>query len=162
MAFAVLGLPIFLAIGFFSIIFIVCFAIIKFILYIFQSFGLLNISKHEQYKYPYIAWIPCASHYVLGKFCMGNKEGIIYGLLTLVKLILIISVILVENTILFHIFLVYIIAYFVIDMLIMNKFYEKVYKNPQIFTIFTIITFGLLKPIFIYTVKIKKISLIKV
>lgn len=158
MAFAILGLPVVLTITFFMVFCIITWAITKFILYIFQSFGLLNIARNENYKYPYIVWIPGISHYILGKFTTNNIKGTIYSILTIIKILLFISTIFVENSILFYTFLIYIIIYFIIDMLMMNKFYKKVYKQPQIFTVFTIITLGLLKPIFIYTVKIKKIS----
>ncbi len=40
----------------------------------------------------------------------------------------------------------------------MNKFYKKVYKTPELFTILSVITFGLLNSIFIYTTRIKKIT----
>ena len=47
MAFAIFSLPIFLSILFFIICFLVILAIVKFTLYIFQSFGLLNIAKKK-------------------------------------------------------------------------------------------------------------------
>ena len=87
-----------------------------------------------------------------------DKKGILYSVLTLIKAILTICIIYIESTSLLYIWLIYIVVYFIIDMLVMNKFYKKVYKNSEIFTVFTIITFGLLKPIFIYTTRIKKIS----
>ncbi len=158
MAFAIFSLPIFLSILFFIICFLVILAIVKFTLYIFQSFGLLNIAKKEGYKYRYISWIPGLSHYILGKFCLKKNLAIIYTILTVINILLFVLVIFIENSILFYLFLVFTILYFVIDMLVMNKFYKKVYKTPEIFTIFTIITFGFLKPIFIYTSRIKKIT----
>ena len=56
------------------------------------------------------------------------------------------------------IYIILVIVYFIVDMLVMNKFYKKVYKKNELFTILTIITFGMLKPIFIYTARIKKIT----
>ncbi len=133
--------------------------ITKFILYIFQSFGLLNLARKEQYQYPYMAWVPGLSHYLIGKFCCNNKKAILYTVCTIIKLVLTISMVMISNRILFYTWLIFIIIYFVIDMLVMNQFYKRVYKQPQLFTIFTIITFGLLKPIFIYTSKIKKVTI---
>ncbi len=159
MAMAFLSIPIMMSLFFFVISVIVVWCITKFVLYIFQSFGLLNIAKNEKYKYPYIVWIPGVSHYILGKFCLSQKKAIIYSILTIIKITLFIGAILINNNILFYTVLIYTICYFIIDMTVMNKFYKKMYKNPEIFTILTIITFGLLKPIFIYTIKIKKISI---
>lgn len=141
----------------FILIWIIC-LIVKFILYIFQSFGLLRISKKEKYKFPYIVWIPAISHYVLGRYCMDKVRSIIYCILTLIKIITLYILLTTTNNILFYISIGYIIFYFIIDMLVMNKFYKKVYKKPELFTILTIITFGLLKPIFIYISRIRKIS----
>ena len=154
----IVGLSVIFSMLIFIISAIIIYTIIKFILYIFQSFGVLNIAKKENYKYPYTVWIPFVSEYFLGKFCMDNKKGILYAVLTLIKAILTICIIYIESTSLLYIWLIYIVVYFIIDMLVMNKFYKKVYKNSEIFTVFTIITFGLLKPIFIYTIRIKKIS----
>ena len=82
MAFAIFSLPIFLSILFFIICFLVILAIVKFTLYIFQSFGLLNIAKKEGYKYRYISWVPGLSHYILGKFCLKKNLAIIYTILS--------------------------------------------------------------------------------
>lgn len=159
MAFTFLGLPIIFSVMAVIISTIAIWGITKFILYIFQSFGLLNLARKEQYQYPYMAWVPGLSHYLIGKFCCNNKKAILYTVCTIIKLVLTISMVMISNCILFYTWLIFIIIYFVIDMLVMNQFYKRVYKQPQLFTIFTIITFGLLKPIFIYTSKIKKVTI---
>lgn len=161
MAFAVFSLPIILSIALLIICFLIIWGLIKFILYIFQSFGLLNIAKKEKYSNPYIAWIPGVSHYILGRFCIGNKQGIWYAVLTVIKVILFISIIFIDNTILFYSFLIYTGIYFIIDMLVMNRFYKKVYKHTEFFTISTIITLGLLKPIFLYIAQIERLTKIE-
>jgi len=145
---------------------IILWLIFKIISYIFEGIGLTNIAQKENYKYPYIAWIIGISHYILGKYCSDKDEktnrinGIIYSILTTVKIIFVILIWktkIIENSILMLIIIIYFIIYYIIDMIYMNKFYKKVYKNPKIFTILTVITLGIFKPIFIYTSKIKKI-----
>lgn len=162
-----------IAIGSMFIIFIFYIAIIlwiilKMILYIFESIGLTNIAKKGNYKYPYIAWILGISHYILGKYCSDKDEktdkrhGIIYCILTTIKtifVILICSTKIIENSTMMLILIIYFIIYYIIDMIYMNKFYKKTYKKPEIFTVLTVITLGMLKPIFIYTAKIKKLTL---
>lgn len=148
--------------GVFLAVYII-YLILKFVLYIFQSLGLLRIAKKENYKYPYIVWLPGLSHYVLGNYCLDKKKSIFYSILGLVHfvvpLILNLRVIydMVEDIIM-PIYIILVIVYFIVDMLVMNKFYKKVYKKNELFTILTIITFGMLKPIFIYTARIKKIT----
>ena len=152
-------LPFFSAVIVVMILFYICYAILKFILYVFKSFGLLRIAKKENYKYPYVVWIPFVSNYILGKYCMDKKKGIIYLILSIIKfLIMLIYFMLSEVDALYTISLIYSIFYFVIDMIVMNKFYKKVYKTPELFTILSIISFGLLNSIFIYTARIRKIT----
>lgn len=142
-----------------AIVILIIYLVLRFILYIFQSFGLLRIAKKEGYKYPYIVWLPGISHYVLGRYCCLNKiKCIIYCFLTLVSIISLHIFWITSHDVLYPISKIYNIIYFIIDMIVMNKFYKKVYKTPELFTILTIITFGLLKPIFIYTARIKKIT----
>ena len=147
---------------------IILWSIVKIILYILESIGLTNIAEKENYKYPYIAWILGISHYILGKYCSDKDEktnrrhGIIYCILTTIKIIFVIliySTNIIENSAMMLIIIIYFIINYIIDMIYMNKFYKKVYKNPKIFTILTVITLGMLKPIFIYTSKIKKLTL---
>lgn len=142
----------------FWICILISYLVISFILYIFKSFGLLRIAKSENYKYPYIVWIPIVSNYVLGKYCMDKNKSIIYSILTAINLVVSTYLFYLNNEILFYISLIYIVIYFIIDMMVMNKFYKKVYKTPELFTILTVITLGLLKGIFIYTARIKKIT----
>lgn len=138
--------------------FLIIYAIIKFTLYIFKSFGLLRIAKAEKYKYPYLVWLPIISNYILGKYCMDKKKSIIYCILSVIKILLSLCFLVSESEILYYAFIIYTIFYFIVDMIVMNKFYKKIYKTPELFTILSVITFGLLKSIFIYTARIKKIT----
>lgn len=126
----------------------------RFILYLFQSFGLLRIAKNENYKYPYIVWIPILSDYVLARYCMNRVKSLIFCLFTLIFWISFAIFFTTSNSILYHLTFIYNLAYFVLDMFVMNKFYKKVYKKHKVFTILTVVTIGLLKPLFIYTTRI--------
>ena len=143
--------PFFAAISILFLITIITYLILKFVLYIFNSFGLLNIARSEKYKFPYIAWIPCIGEYITGKFVLNKILGYVCAGFSLLKLVSMYFMITTDITPVFYICLAIIVAYFIFEMLIMNMFYKKVYKHSQIFTLFTIITFGILKPIFIYT-----------
>ena len=153
---AFMGIPLLFSMFFVFLWLLIIYVIIKFVLYIFQSFGLLGIAKKEKYSYPYLVWIPGISHYYLGKTCLKSKQALGYCLLTLLKIILVVINFWIYNKILIYIFLIYVLIYFIIDMLVMNRFYQKYYQKSELFIIFTVITFGLLKPIFIYTAKYQK------
>ena len=158
-AFALFGLPLIGTVFIFWILFVIIYIIINFVLYVIESFGLLRIAKKEEYKIPYIVWIPGISHYVLGRYCMSKSKSIIYAILSVINVIFI-------YCLMFGVFqieyiefvLIYIVIYFIINMLVMNTFYKKVYKKSELFTIFTVITFGFLKSIFIYLARIRKIT----
>ena len=139
--------------------------IYKIIAYIFESIGLTSIAKRENYSYPFIGWIPGLSHFIIGKYSSdGDDEkstssGVIYALLTIIKiafLIIVSQINIAQNSNYLLIILIYLAIYFVIDMIYMNKFYQKAYKHPIVFTFFTIVSIGLLKPIFIFASKGKK------
>lgn len=140
------------------ICFLVIYAIIKFILYIFKSFGLLRIAKNEGYKYPYLVWIPIISNYILGKYCMDKRKSIMYASLSAIKILFTLCFVIIASDPLYSVFMIYTIFNFIVDMIVMNKFYKKVYKTPELFTILSVITLGLLKSVFIYTARIKKIT----
>lgn len=127
-------------------------------LYLFQSFGLLRIAKKEGFRYPYLVWLPAVSHYYLGKCCMKNLWSLIYALLTAANLLLPLVAGLLSSGTLISVSLWYSVAYFIVDMVVMHRFYARVYKVPELYTIFTVLTLGILKPIFIFTSRIPKIT----
>ncbi len=130
---------------------------VAFALYIFECFGLLRIAKLENYKFPYMVWIAGLSHYVSCKYCMDNTKSIVYAIMSLFNFINTVCLLTLKVEI-NGLFLIYGIIYFIVDMLVMNRFYKEVYKKLEIFTISTIITFDLLKSIFIYISRIRKIT----
>ena len=156
MAFASMFIVSFLAFSAVAIIlFFLVYIPIKITFYILQSIGLYKISKTNSYKYPFIAWIPCISQYIIGRYNKNSKLGILYSVLTIMKYMLIIAIFNFDNSILFYLFLAYLAIYFIFDIFIMNMFYKKVFKNPNIYTIITACTLVFAKPIFIFMAKYK-------
>lgn len=156
MAFASMFIVSFLAFSAVAIIiFLLIYISIKIMLYIFQSIGLYKISKINGYKYPFIAWIPCISQYIIGRYSKNSKWGILYSVLTIMKYLLIIAIFNFNSSTLFYLFLAYLVIYFIFDIFIMNMFYGKLLKSPNIYTIITACTLGLAKPIFIFMAKYK-------
>lgn len=141
---------------------VVIFCFVKFVLYIFQSFGLLRIAKKENYRYPYLVWVPAVSQYYLGRYCMNKNLSIGYAFLAALSIGLPIAAWLLHAPIWTWTALGYGIAFFVVDMLVMNRFYKKVYKAPELYTILTVLTLGLLKPVFLYMARFRKITRVAV
>lgn len=156
MAFASMFIFPFLALSVVAIIvLLIIYILIKITFYIFQSIGLYQISKANGYKYPFIAWIPGISQYIIGRYNKNSNFGILYSVLTLMKYLLIIAMFNFDNYILFYLFLAYLAIYFIFDIFIMNMFYTKVFKNPIIYTIITACTLGFARPIIIFIAKYK-------
>ncbi len=156
MLFRALGVPIILSFIIFISFMIMIYLVLMFILYIFKSFGLFYIAKNSKIKQPYFSWIPFLSNYVVGYFALNDKKKpICYALLSLFTFILCILSLLIDNLILFFIAIFFILVYYIIDMIVMNYFYKKAFKKHEIYLILTIITFGILKPLFIYAYRIK-------
>lgn len=148
----------------FSVLYLLCviavivFVFVKFVLYVFQSFGLLRIAKKEGYRLPCLVWVPAVSQYYLGRYCMSQKLSVGYALLAALSLGLPAAAYLLQFRVLMWTALGYGAVYFVVDMLVMDRFYKKVYKVPELYTVLTILTLGMLKPVFIYMARIKKIT----
>ena len=155
MAFASMFIIPFLAFSIVAIIVFLIYILTKITFYIFQSIGLYKISKMNGYKYPIIAWIPGVSQYIIGKFNKSSRLGVLYSILTIMKYLLIVVVFSFDNFVLFNLYLVYLVIYFVFDVFIMDRFYTKIFENPNIYTIITTYTFGFAKPIFIFMARYK-------
>ena len=149
------GLLVFLTVIWFIYLFL------RFVLYVVQSFGLLRIAKREQYPHPGIVWIPGAAHYVLGRFCMDKRMSIAYAITSLLSVVVLVTFFSTYNDILAVLEMVFSVAYFVFDMIVMKKFYRKVYRKPELLSILTICSVGLLKPVFIYLARIRKITVVE-
>ena len=60
------------------------------------------------------------------------------------------------NMILFGIFLICILISFVLDVIIAHKIYTKaIGKYGDIFTVFSVLTLGFLRPIFLFAIRSK-------
>ena len=131
--------------------------IIKLALYVFESFGLMKINKNLGLKYNWAAWIPIYNKFLLGKIAVKPLAGIILSILWLIKTILCIFTYFFITTYYLVILTVCIVIItFIIEMIIVSKLYEKYSKKNEVLTVLSIVTLGLLEPIFIFALRNKK------
>ena len=143
---------------FLYILFITIFvAIILYIVisYTFEGISIMCMSKNMGYKNTFTAWIPFYNKYLLA----GNKiMGIISGILSFVSICLGIYFYIHKELeiVLFIILIISLIITFILDTIISHKIYiSHTNKYGDILTIFNILSFGLLRPIFLFMVRNK-------
>lgn len=161
------GISVLLLMGFLSFMFFTFVAIFlaiivyEIIAYIFESITIMCMSKNLKYKAPFTAWIPFYHKYLLGKI-VGNKVlGVILTFLNIaIVWIGIYCYVQFEmNPILFIIFLLCVFIAFILDIVLSHKIYvNTINQNGNILTILSILTFGILRPIFLFSIrnKVKK------
>lgn len=126
--------------------------------YIFENIALMKISKNLGYQQCGMAWMPFYNKYILGKIAQNKVLGILLAIDDF--LIFIISIC--YFTMNYPITVFYVILFFVIISLIFNiilthKVYERMFeKRKDVYTVLSVLTFGFLRPIFLFTVRNKK------
>ena len=132
------------------------------ITYIFESIAVMSMSKNLGYKAIYTSWIPFYNKYLLGKIAENKVLGIILALLNIITTgIGIFCYVRNEfNPITFLLFLICVLIGFILDTIISHKIYIKaINKYGDILTIFSVLTLGLLRPIFLFIIRNKKLDI---
>ena len=158
----ILGTVVVLA-GIIVVFAIIC-AVIK---YILDGFGLMEMAKTKNEKYPWLAWIPWAKEYLRGKIAYDTDHGAAIYLGVTIGVNVITSIIsfvarLVSGVndgesilyIIVSMFIVILsIGYSVFYYITQHRIYNKYSKNATIMTIFTVLTGGFLAPIFNFAIR---------
>lgn len=151
-----------------SIILLIC-AIIK---YIFDGFGLMEMAKVKNEKYTWLSWIPCAKEYLLGKLAYNSNVGATAYLCVTIGVSVISFIVsfiiglvgeyyedLTLTLFILYIFIIILsIAYSVFYYITMYKLYKQFSDKAVIMIVFTILTGGMLSPIFIFAIRKNKLQ----
>ncbi len=128
--------------------------------YIFEGIALMRISENLGCKGYMTSWIPFYNKYLLGRIS-GSK---ILGIILLMDNILIIAMgfyfykYQVYNVELFILFLLLLLISFILNMVISHKIFKMVtFKYGDILTIVSVLSLGILRPIFLFIFRNKKI-----
>ena len=146
------------------IVFAMICAVIK---YILDGFGLMEMAKTKNEKYPWLAWIPWAKEYLRGKIAYDTDHGAAVYLGVTIGINVITSIISFLSgfvsdfndgaSVLFIIVSMFMailsIGYSVFYYITQHRIYVKFSKNATIMTIFTILTGGFLAPIFNFAIR---------
>ena len=124
--------------------------------YTFQGISIMCMSKNMGYKNTFTAWIPFYHKYLLGKIAGNKIIGGISGILSFISICLGIRFCIHKEpeVVLFIILAIGFIITFILDTVIAHRIYKShTNKYGDILTIFNILSFGLLRPIFLFMVR---------
>lgn len=127
--------------------FFLIFLIIGIIFYVFLAVGLMKMAGREQIENAWLSWIPFAQTYIMGKLVshkLGENSGWIVLGLTLLSLFSSLIPLLGSLIQLGIGIFMFVVAHWI---------YEKYSNKAVLMTIFTVITFGALLPIFIFAIR---------
>ena len=151
-------LGIMMSIFYFFLAIIVLIAIYMLITYIFESISLQAFSKNLKYKYPILAWLPFYNKYILGKISGTYRLGILLSVSSLITFIL--GIYIFEGGTfgyIFIIFFVLLLLNFILDLVITHKIFKKyIIKYSDILTVFSVLSLGFLRPIFMFIIRNRK------
>lgn len=123
--------------------------------YVFQSVACMCMLKNIGYAYPLTAWIPFYHKYLLGKIANKQILGAISCVLSFISICLCVHfyIHLDFESVLLTILTISLMTTLIIDTIIAHQIYKTHTKYADIFTIFTVLSFGILKPIFLFIIR---------
>ena len=127
--------------------------------YVFESIAIMRVCNNLKYKHPFTAWFPFYNKYLLGKIANLKIQGVILGAINISIAIMFIYFYLVENfnPWLLVIFFILIIVSFILNIVISHKIFKKAMdKYGDIFTVFSVLSFGILRAIFLFLIRNSK------
>ena len=159
------GMSVLILMGILSFIFyalLACFLIIVIyiiISYIFESIALMNMSKNLNYKAPVTSYIPIYNKYILGKVANNKALGIILMIDNIIIIALALATYFNYNPWIFLVLLACILISFILNIILSDKIFRDVLKKYSVIcTIFSVLTLGFLRPIFLFAISYKKIG----
>ena len=164
------GMIVLLLIGLMSAIFFLFMAmsiiivIYLLIVYIFESIFIMKVLKNSRKKTYLLAWIPFYNKYLLGRIANKKVLGVMSALtgLTLTGMSIYFYINSIFDVKLFGFFLVLVLIDFIINIVISHRIFKKaLVKYGDILTIISVLTLGLLRPIFLFAIRNKEQVLLK-
>lgn len=119
------------------------------------SIGLMKIAKGVGEK-PYLAWIPIINLYLIGKIGINKNWGLILtslGFMILITIFLINIFNPVDLTIISQIIGMLLASILLLSYIALHHIYDARSRYSHNMTIFTVLSFGLLTPFFIFAIR---------
>ena len=130
--------------------------IAKFILYVFECFGIMKLNDNMEYSHSWTAWVPVYHKFLLGRVGKEPQIGICLCIFSLIKWILFFAAVFTENNYLWLSWIGIMLVTFILEMITLHKVYKIHTKYNEVFTVLSIISVGILEPIFLFVIRNKK------
>lgn len=144
-----------------AIMIILVVALITIFNYFMESFALYRLCKNNNYKHPFLAWIPFYNRVILGDFAGNKKMGYATFILNIIYLILFFVFIYfidyipegIRNTLSTGISIISLIVY-VLNIILVHIIMKKsISKAADILTVINVFTFGISKAIVLFVLR---------
>jgi hypothetical protein len=126
------------------------------VFYIFMALGLMKMADRLGHKGTWMAWIPFCNSYLLGKVAISKAIGwVLVGLTLLAGTSMSDSA---EGSVKISLLpeplrSIVAIALFVLTVVCLNKIYKKFSTKSTVMTVFTVLSLGILSPIFVFAIR---------
>lgn len=127
--------------------------------YILESITLMKMSQKLKYKTPKVAFIPFYNKWILGKIANDKILGMILAIDDMIILITWICDIILSqyHTIVAGILYICVFISFILNIVLTHKIYKRFQdRNGNLYTLLSVLTFGFLRPIFLFVSSNKK------
>lgn len=129
--------------------------------YVLSCLGLMKIADKNGIRYSYLAWIPFINFFLIGKIAFKSTVSaiillilsFIYPYSFFLSIVTTYLYFINSNTSLFFIFVVIAIVFIVMYLVALYKIYKKMSTKAVMMLIFSILSSGLLIPIFLFAIR---------
>ena len=135
---------------YFFVVVLFIFILYLFLTYLFESIAMMVMSEKLHYKWKIKAWIPLYNKYLLGEISGNKILGMMLAISSFLIIVLVSYFYFNQTTVILIIILFLTLFNFALDTVISHQIFKKtVPRICNVLTIFSILSLGLLRPIFI-------------
>lgn len=153
------GVGMFIILGILSAIYTVFLAVFFIIvIYLLVSYVFESLALHTMSNYKTLSWVPCLNKYCLGSLVKKEKMGLVLTIVDLMMVILGSYLFLsgAYSALLFLLLLLLTAVSFVLNTILAHLiFKERSARFGDIYTILSVLSLGLLRPIFMFVLRNK-------
>lgn len=131
-------------------------AIYMMVSYVFESIAIMKFRKKLNLKNNSRSFIPFYNKYLLGKLTNNKILGAVLALVSILTIITFVLWFFVGKSFAFEWFVLSLIGGFILNIIVASNIYKLYSKYNVVFTILTIITLGVLRPVFLFALRDSK------
>ena len=134
--------------------------LITIILYILSSLGLIGIAKQMNLKGGWMAWIPIINFYLIGKLAFNKNMGLALLLLSIFSASINEDHFALNNLLVSPVDEIVSLIFLISLVISINQIYKKMSNKAAIMIVCTILSLGIIAPIFLFVIRKNSVTLI--